>query len=416
MKKELFIKNRTNLWAKLEENSITLMFAGEAPYKSADETYAFTPNRNFYYLTGIDREKMILMLVKRNGKVDETLFIEKNDPIMARWVGEKMPEVEAKEISGIESIKFLKEFEETFGAIMDRAKIDNLYLDLERQQFHISMTSPQMFAKVVMERYSYLRIKNIHHDISNLRLIKSEEEIDLIREAIDITDKGIKELMRNSKAGMKEYSLEAYFDFVLKTNGITDYAFHTIAACGKNATILHYDQNNSELEDGKLILFDLGAQYKYYNADISRTFPVNGKFTERQKQVYNVVLRAQEAVTAVARPGILFSVLNETAKKVLAAGCIELGLIKDAIELPRYYFHGVSHYLGLDTHDVGSRDLELKPGMVLTNEPGLYIEEENIGIRIEDDILITEDGCENISIQIIKTIEEIEEFMGSHNH
>ncbi|WP_291636688.1 M24 family metallopeptidase [Clostridium sp.] len=217
--------------------------------------------------------------------------------------------------------------------------------------------------------------------------------------------------MKNSKAGMREYELEAYFDFTLKSNGVTDFAFHTIAACGKNAIILHYDQNNSELEDGKLVLFDLGAQYKYYNADITRTFPVNRKFTERQKQVYNVVLRAQEAVRAIARPGILFSVLNETAKKVLAAGCIELGLINEASELSKYYFHGVSHYLGLDAHDVGSRDMKLKTGIIFTNEPGLYIEEENIGIRIEDDILITEDGCENLSKQIIKTVEEIEEFM-----
>ena len=191
--------------------------------------------------------------------------------------------------------------------------------------------------------------------------------------------------MKNAKVGMREYQLEAYFNFSLKSSGVTDYAFKTIAASGKNATILHYVKNNSELEDGKLILFDLGAQYKYYNADISRTFPINGKFTERQKQVYNVVLRAQEAVVSIARPGILFSVLNEAAKKVLVSGCIELGLIKEASELPKYYFHGVSHYLGLDTHDVGSRDVELKPGMVLTNEPGLYIEEENIGIRIEDD-------------------------------
>jgi len=411
MKKELFITNRKNLLDKLEENSITLMFAGEAPYKSADETYAFTPNRNFYYLTGIDREKMILMLVKRNGKVEETLFIEKNDPVMARWVGEKMPEAEAKEISGIEDIKFVEEFEDTFGSILDRAKIDNLCLDLERQQFNISMNTSQRFAKVVIERYPYLTIKNIFHEIASLRLIKSKEEIELIRVAIDITDKGIKALMENSKAGMREYELEAYFDFTLKSNGVTDYAFHTIAAGGKNATILHYHENNSELEDGKLVLFDLGAQYKYYNADISRTFPVNGKFTERQKQVYNVVLRAQEAVTAIAKPGIMFSVLNETAKKVLAEGCIELGLIKEASELSKYYFHGVSHYLGLDTHDVGSRDIELKPGMVFTNEPGLYIEEENIGIRIEDDLLITEDGCENLSKQIIKTVEEIEEFM-----
>jgi len=411
MKKILFNVIRNNLCDKLEENSITLMFAGQAPYKSGDETYAFTPNRNFYYLTGLNREKMILMLVKKNGTVEETLFIEKNDPIVARWVGEKMPKAIANEISGVGCIKFLEEFEETFGGVMNKSKIDNLCLDLERQQFDLAMTSTQSFAKLAMERYPYLRIKNIYHEIAKLRLIKSKEEIELIREAIDITDSGIKALMSNSKVGMKEYQLEAHFDFILKNNGVTDYAFHTIAACGVNATVLHYDQNNSELEDGKLVLFDLGAQYKYYNADISRTFPVNGKFTERQKQVYNVVLRAQEAVTKIARPGILFSVLNETAKKVLADGCIELGLIKEASELPKYYFHGVSHYLGLDTHDVGSRDIELKAGMVLTNEPGLYIEEENMGIRIEDNLLITDDGCENLSKQIIKTIKEIEEFM-----
>ncbi|MBK5242863.1 aminopeptidase P family protein [Clostridium sp.] len=411
MKKELFIENRVNLWDKLEGNSITLIFAGEAPYKSGDETYLFTPNRNFYYLTGIDREKMILMLVKRNGKVCETLFIEKNDPVMARWVGEKMPEMDAKEISGIENIVFIEEFEGAFGSILNRVKIDSLCLDLERQDFYMLNGTPQRFAKSVMERYPYIKVKNIYHEMASLRIIKSEEEIWLIRKAIDITDRGIKELLKNAKGGMKEYELEAHFDFKLKTSGVTDFAFKTIAASGKNATTLHYDKNNSELQDGKLILFDLGAQYKYYNADISRTFPINGKFTDRQKQVYNVVLRAQEAVTKVARPGILFSVLNETAKNVLAQGCIELGLIKEASELPKYYFHGVSHYLGLDTHDVGNRDIKLKKGMVLTNEPGLYIEEESMGIRIEDDILITEDGCEILSKQIIKTVEEIEDFM-----
>jgi Xaa-Pro aminopeptidase len=322
-----------------------------------------------------------------------------------------MPEFEAKKISGIKNIVFLDEFEERVGSILNRAKVDNLYLDLERQEFHIVMTAPQIFAKSVVERYPYLRIKNIYHEIAKLRLIKSDEEIQLIREAIQITDKGIKKLMENLKAGMKEYELEAYFNFTLKINGIKDFAFNTIAASGKNATILHYDKNDSLLCDGELVLFDLGAQYKYYNADISRTFPVNGKFTERQKQVYNIVLRAQEAVKAIAKPNVLFSVLNETAKRVLAEGCIELGLIKEASELPKYYFHGVSHYLGLDTHDVGNYDIELKEGMVVTNEPGLYIEEESMGIRIEDDLLITEDGCENLSKQIIRTVEQIEEFM-----
>ena len=287
----------------------------------------------------------------------------------------------------------------------------SLYLDLERQEFDIVMSTPQSFAKAVTVRYPYLRVQNIYHEIASLRLIKSEEEINLIRKAIDITDMGVKQLMKNAKVGMKEYQLEAYFDFSLKSSGVTDYAFPTIAAGGKNATILHYMKNDSELQDDELVLFDLGAQYKYYNADISRTFPVNGKYTERQKQVYNVVLKAQEAVIAIAKPGIMFSVLNETAKEVLATGCIELGLIKEPGELSKYYFHGVSHYLGLDTHDVGNRDIKLKPGMICTNEPGLYIEDENIGIRIEDDILITKNGCENLSKQIIKTVDEIEAFM-----
>lgn len=411
MKKDIFVKNRRKLWDKLEDNSVMLIFAGDAPYKSADEKYAFTPNKNFYYLTGIDRAKMIFMLVKRSGNIEETLFIEKNHVAMARWVGEKMSEAEAKECSGIEKIIFLEEFEESLGLILDRSKIDNLYLDLERQEFHSCPSTAQRFAKVIMERYPYLNIKNIYHEIASLRLIKSEEEIKLIREAINITNKGIRALMKNSKAGMTEYELEAYFDFTLKSNGVTEPAFQTIAASGKNATVLHYTENNSYIEEGSLVLFDLGAKCQYYNADISRTFPINGKFTERQKQIYNIVLRAQEAVTAIARPGILFSVLNETAKKVLTQGCKDIGLIKEDSEIAKYYFHGVSHYLGLDTHDVGRRDIELKPGMVFTNEPGLYIEEESMGIRIEDDILITEHGCENLSKEIIKTVEEIEGFM-----
>ena len=232
-----------------------------------------------------------------------------------------------------------------------------------------------------------------------------------MKKAIEITQEGIENMIDNIKPGMMEYEIEAYFDFTLKKNGIYEKAFKTIAASGKNATILHYVENNCRAEDGDLILFDLGAQYKYYNADISRTFPVNGKFTERQKQIYNVVLKAKEAVEEAARPGLPYKELNEIAKKVLTEGCKELGLIRDDKELVKYYFHSVSHYLGLDAHDIGIYNTVLKPGMVITNEPGLYIEEEGIGIRIEDDLLITEDGCENLSKDILKTVEEIEDYM-----
>lgn len=401
MDKQFFTRNRNNLIKNLEDNSILILFAGTAPYKSADELYQFAPNRNFYYLTGIDREKIILLISKIDGNVSEKLFIERPDPIMAKWVGAKMTDEEAKKVSGIENTDYIDKFEQTIGFILDRNRIENIYLDLERQEIRASITEAQNFAKMIIERYPYVRIKNVYHDIAKLRAIKSEEEIELIRKAIEITDEGIKYMVDNMKPGMMEYEIEAYFDFILKKNGVNEKAFKTIAASGKNATILHYSENNCKTCDGDLILFDLGAQYKYYNADISRTFPVNGEFTKRQKEIYDVVLKAKNAVEAAAKPGLPYRELNEVAKRVLAEGCKELGLIKDDKELTKYYFHSVSHYLGLDAHDVGSYNTNLKPGMVITNEPGLYIEEEGIGIRLEDDLLITEDGCENLSKDVI---------------
>ena len=411
MDKEFFMKNRKELGKALEDNSILLLFAGTAPYKSADEQYQFAPNRNFYYLTGIDREKIILLISKIDGDISEKIFVERPDPVMARWIGARMTAEEAKEVSGVENIDYLDKFEETIGSILERNRIEKLYLDLERQEIRAAITDPQYFAKMINERYPYIEIKNAYYDIAKLRVIKSDEEIQLMKKAIEITQEGIENMIDNIKPGMMEYEIEAYFDFTLKKNGIYEKAFKTIAASGKNATILHYVENNCRAEDGDLILFDLGAQYKYYNADISRTFPVNWKFTERQKQVYNVVLKAKEAVEEAARPGLPYKELNEIAKKVLAEGCKELGLIRDDKELVKYYFHSVSHYLGLDAHDIGIYNTVLKPGMVITNEPGLYIEEEGIGIRIEDDLLITEDGCENLSKDILKTVEEIEDYM-----
>ena len=218
--------------------------------------------------------------------------------------------------------------------------------------------------------------------------------------------------MRNAKAGMKEYELEAYFDFNCKSKGVKDLAFKTIAAAGKNATVLHYVDNNAEMKDGDLILFDLGAQYKYYNADISRTFPVNGKFTERQKEVYNAVLSVNEEIIKTIKPGITTAEINEKANDLLGEACVKLGLLEDKKDFRKYYFHSIGHSLGLDTHDIViDRNFTFEPGMVYTVEPGLYIPEESIGIRIEDDILVTEDGAISLTKDMIKTVDEIEEFM-----
>lgn len=416
MNKIFFVTNRQKLGDVLSQNSIAIFFAGQAPYKSADETYPFTPNRNFYYLTGIDEEKVIMVMININGKVSEMLFIQENDPVMAKWVGETISENRAKEVSGIEDIKFLKDFESTIASYFDRFSIENVYLDLERQEFNIPQTSSQNFAVDIMKRYPYVRVKNIYHGIALLRTIKREEEIELIKKAIDITYDGIKEIWSNAKPGMKEYEIEAYFNYILKKNGVKDFAFPTIAATGKNATILHYVENNTKTEDGELMLLDLGAQYKYYNGDISRTFPINGKFSERQKEVYNIVLEANETVMKAVKPGVTTGELQDITKRVLAQGCKRIGLIKEDSELNKYYYHGVAHPLGLDTHDVGPRNIELKPGMIITDEPGLYIEEEGIGVRIEDDILVTEDGYVNLSAHIIKSIEDIEMFMSKNNN
>lgn len=412
MNKEFFKNNRKRLIEGIKDNSIVIMFAGEAPHMSADANYNFVPNRNFYYLTGIDRQKVILMMAKYNDRVSETLFIEKSDPVMARWVGERIKPEEAKEISGIEKIEYIDDFKGVFNFTAG-GKHEYLYLDLEKRAWDSPLSNSQEFAKDVKERYPQIMVKNIYDNIVDMRMVKSTEEINNIKKAIDITYDGIKNMMRNAKPGMMEYELEAYFDFSLKSHGVRQYAFNTIAASGKNGTILHYDDNNCKTEENDLILFDLGAQYEYYCADITRTFPVSGKFTKRQREVYDVVLKALTEIPKAMKPGIKFSELNIMCKRILADGARKLGLIKEDSELFEYYFHGVSHYLGLDTHDVGvyDKDFTLKPGMVLTVEPGLYIAEEAIGIRIEDDVLITENGSEVLSKDIIRTADEIEEFM-----
>ncbi|NEZ47533.1 aminopeptidase P family protein [Clostridium niameyense] len=411
MNKEFVSNNRKKLMRDIEDDSVILIFAGKAPYKSADETYAFTPNRNFYYLTGIDEEEIILLMTKKDNIFNECLYIKRPDEIMARWMGPTISEEENTKLTGIKNIKYLDEFYEDFATLLNRVEFSNIYLDLERRQWNESFTEAHIFAKNIRNKYPYLNIKNIYNKICKLRTIKTNEEIKLIKTAIDITKDGIYNMMKNIKPGMMEYEVEAYFDFILKKNGVKDFAFPSILASGENATVLHYDNNNCKTKNGDLLLCDLGAQYKYYNGDISRTFPVSGRFTERQKDIYKVVLEANNVISENAKPGVSFSELENVTKKVLAGGCKTLGLIKNESELQEYYFHSFGHYLGSDTHDVGSYKENLKEGMIITDEPGLYIKEEGIGIRIEDDLLITKYGCEILSNDIIKSIEDIENFM-----
>ena len=335
---------------------------------------------------------------------------------MEKWVGKSIRKEEAEEIAAVDEVKFKSQFDGDIHGMITMKEEINLYLDLERMSANREGTISHRFANEITTKYPQVRINNVYSKIGELRLKKSQEEVDKIKKAIEITKSGIEKLMSEARVGMKEYELEAYFDFNCKVKGATGLAFTTIAAAGENATTLHYVDNNCELKENDLILFDLGAEYNCYNADISRTFPVNGKFTERQKEVYNAVLRVNEEIINLIKPGMKYKYVNEKATELIAEECIKLGLIKDKSEVRKYYYHSIGHSLGMDTHDIETphRDIIFEPGVVFTVEPGIYIAEEGIGIRIEDDILVTEDGVINLSSDIIKTVEEIENFMSKN--
>ncbi|NLL68730.1 MAG: Xaa-Pro dipeptidase, partial [Acholeplasmataceae bacterium] len=253
-------------------------------------------------------------------------------------------------------------------------------------------------------------INNIHQEIAALRMIKSSDEIDNIKKAIKITNEALNNVLKNIKSGIYEYEVVADYNYILGKHNVEP-SFDTIAASGHNATVLHYVENNSVIPKNSLMLFDLGVNYSNYASDISRTYPVDGKFTPRQKEFYELVLKANKETIKMLKPGVTWKEFNDYAKDILSSGLIKMGLIKEKEEISKYYYHSIGHFLGLDVHDVGVYNVALQAGMVVTVEPGLYISEEDIGIRIEDDILITENGSINLSIDIPKEIDEIEKLM-----
>lgn len=405
------IDNRQKISDKLKDNSVLVLFSGKSPVKAGDLNYYFSPNRNFFYMTGLAEQELIFVLTKINSDVNCYLYNKHPDEIEAKWVGESIQKEECTKISGIENVKFQDKFKKDFAKIIFENYISTLYLDIENRDFN-SYSESILFADLVRNRYPYVNILNAYKIFSDLRIIKEDAEIENIKKAINITKSGFYSMMRNIKPEMYEYEVEAYFDFELKRNGVFENAFDTIAASGANATILHYSKNNSLISNNSLILIDAGAKYLNYSADITRTFPANGKFTDRQKQLYNIVLKGQQLVIDAIKPNIPFSSLNEILVAFYGKELKNIGLIDDKSEVSKYYYHGVSHLLGLETHDVGRHNEgDLRQGMVLTVEPGLYIEDERIGIRIEDNVLVTDSGCEVLSKEIIKTVEEIELFM-----
>lgn len=415
MNKTFYSNNRNNYLESVDDNSITVLFSGGLVQWTADQNYRFEVNKNFYYLTGINQEKSILILIKGK-EIKEHLFIIKNDDLKTKWDGKKLTIEAAREISGIENISYLDAFDDSLFSYLNSGRqvqenLTKIYLDLERRDHKEYTTKALAFSKTIKKYYPELNIDNAYYTIIALRMIKAPEEVEKIKESIETTKLALENVMRNIKPNLYEYQIETYFDSAIKYLGNKDIAFSTICAAGKNATILHYVDNNQIAKDGDLILFDLGCRTDYYVSDISRTYPVNGKFTSRQKEVYQVVLEVNKQCIKFLKPGITWNEYNQFANKLLIEGLKKLKKIEKDDELRKYYWHSIGHNIGLDTHDPVLRNTPLQEGMVLTVEPGLYLEDEKIGIRIEDNILITKDGTVNLSKDIVKEIEEIENMM-----
>lgn len=402
---------RKSILEQMEEESLLILYSGVPVHIGADAYHEFEANRHFFYLTGLRRENMILLMRKSGENSRTTLYIEKADPAAERWTGKMVTVDEAKQQSQIEDVRFVDRFEPELNYLLNFSATSVCYFDCYRHQTtdlpDYNLAKSQQFAA----DHPGITLRNLWPMVSKLRMRKDEEEVQLMERAIDITNQSLQHVMKTLKPGMKEYQAQANYEYMVHYLGAEGVSFPTIAGSGKNGCMLHYETNRDTCQNGSLLLMDLGVRYEGYCSDITRTYPVNGKFSHRQRKVYEIVLKANQEVAAQAKPGMTTRDLNDICKKILAEGCMELGLIEKEEDIGKYYMHGVSHHLGIDVHDVTVEGAKLMPGSVITDEPGLYIDEWEIGIRIEDDLLITEDGCKVLSADIIRNPDEIEAFM-----
>ena len=412
--KEL-ISRREKVLASLKENSIAFIFAGYSKTSSEDEYLPFCINKNFYYLTNIEQENSVLVLIKGIGEETFTyLFVDEYNELKEKWTGKRLTIDEASFMSSVNSIYTMNSFSSMLDLFLasqnnQYGKIDKVYLDLSKEQkLNEENLSIDGFIDVIKEKNANLEIANIYPILAQLRMIKSPYEVEQIVKAINATNNGLSMLISHMSSSIYEYELNALFTCFGIRNGRHKLAFDTIIAAGKNATCLHYPTQDSMLKENDLVLCDLGYRHNQYCSDITRTYPVNGKFTGLQKTIYEAVLNCNKAVINHIRSGMSLKELNDFTNEFLKQECVRLNLIKPEDDIRKYYFHSISHHLGLDTHDVGGRDTVLTNGNIITVEPGLYFEEYGIGVRIEDDVLITNGLAEVLSKDIKKEIKDIE--------
>ena len=417
---ELFTYNRKAFTKELKKNSLAIICSNDQMPTNADGTMPFKQNSDLFWLCGVDQEESRLLLCKdKNDEVKEYLFLKKTSELIAIWEGAKLDKKQAYETSGIKDVFWNDDFDSFFDKII--SQYDNVYLNSNEHSRATSVVETQTdrFNKWCKGKYSknYHKMAPILHQ---LRAIKQAIEIELMQIACNITEKGFKRVLEFVKPGVMEFEIEAEYMHEFLRSRSKGFAYEPIIASGRNACVLHYIDNNQECKNGDVILMDVGAEYANYASDMTRCIPVNGTFTERQKKVYNAVLHVMKEATNMLKPGVLLSEYHKEVGKIMEGQLLQLGLIskhdiqKQDAKSPayrKYFMHGTSHFLGLDVHDVGLWDQPIQKGMVFTCEPGIYILEESLGIRLENDLLITDEKPFDLMANIPLEADEIEDLM-----
>ena len=422
---DLFVKNRAKFIAQMQPNSLAVFNSNDIFSTGADSTLPFHQHRNIFYLSGIDQEESILILFPdaKNSKHKEILFIKETNEHIAIWEGAKLSKKQATEVSAVQTVYWLKDFDVLFEAVMK--EVQTVYFNNNNHyRKAVEMeTREDRFIKKLKNDYPNHRIENNFPIMQALRGVKEAEEIHLIQQACNITEKGFKRVLGFVRPGVMEYEIEAEYSHEFLKNRSKGFAYTPIIASGYNACVLHYIENNKVCKDGDLLLMDVGAEYANYSSDMTRTVPVNGHFTDRQKAVYQAVLNVKNEATKMLVSGTLWEAYHEEVGKLMTSELVGLGLLDRADiqnqdskkpAYKKYFMHGTSHHLGLDTHDYGVLKEPMVANMVFTVEPGIYIPEEKMGIRLEDDVVIQSSGAPlNLMKNIPIEVEAIETYMNS---
>lgn len=422
LNKDIFNKNRALFSQKFEKNSLAIFNSNDIMPTNADGTMPFKQNSDLFWLSGIDQEESVLIIVNNNSAFEELLFLKETNEHIAIWDGAKLSKLEAQKNSGIQKVYWLDELEHF---LKDKiSEIDNVYLNknIHARSSSEVQTRDDRFRNKIKNQFPNKKIKEIAPLMHKLRFIKSNLEVELMQHACNITEKGLRRILPIIKPGIMEYEIEAELMHEFLSNRSTGFAYQPIIGSGSDSCVLHYIENNKKCLDGDVLLMDFGAEYANYASDLTRTVPVNGVFSARQRNVYNAVHRVMKQATNMLRPGTDHKKMQQEVVKIMEGELITLGLFdrhdikKQDPKNPlfkKYFMHGTSHSLGLDVHDVGDTSAPMAEGMVFTCEPGIYIRDEGIGIRLENDILITKGDPNDLMKNIPIEIDEIEELMNS---